>query len=216
MPLGKAGLQQWLPSKSATKEIIALNSPAGAEPWPIPVVLVGERDESVNFIAAAGSGGELLLLLDGNDIRDARARNVDRKARSRVRLGLWCRLRRAGYGFSLRGRARSRHRIVPGTRAMGSRRPSDRGFLFVSTSGQKLGGLGMSFSEGEHAAEPSQMLCWLHLGQYRGVLVGRNGDGQTATQEPDSRRPASPDLVPLSRPRSRGFLVDCDDRPRSR
>src|SRR6266481_4018719 len=31
-------------TEGATKEIIALNSPAGSEPWPVPVVLAGERD----------------------------------------------------------------------------------------------------------------------------------------------------------------------------
>lgn len=57
-------------TESPTKEIIALNSPAGAEPWPIPVVLVGQRDEAV-LRAAAHSKTKASLEIDGVDNLDA-------------------------------------------------------------------------------------------------------------------------------------------------
>src|SRR5262245_26830435 len=62
-------------TESATQEIIALNTPAGAGPWPIPVVLVGQRDEPL-LNSAARSGLNVSLLLDGDDEPQAQAKNV--------------------------------------------------------------------------------------------------------------------------------------------
>ncbi len=62
-------------TEGATKEIIALNSSVGAEPWPIPVVLVGQRDEPA-LDAAASSGAKVSLLVDGEDDAEAKAKNV--------------------------------------------------------------------------------------------------------------------------------------------
>lgn len=62
-------------TEGATKEIIALNSPAGAQAWPIPVLLAGERDASL-IAAGAASSERASLLLDGTDDQNATARNI--------------------------------------------------------------------------------------------------------------------------------------------
>jgi hypothetical protein len=184
-------------TEGATKEIIALNSPAGAEPWPIPVVLAGERDEAA-LTSAAASGERASLLLDGNDDHDARARNViarldrgkDLIVVSTPQSGWFRCAAERGPGIAL----------FLGLARWASRRPSGSSFLFVSTSGHELGGLGMRAFQKELAPPPNRVLCWLHLGA--GIAAyswEESATGWKRLQEPDPGRylMTSPDLVPL-------------------
>jgi len=184
-------------TEGATKEIIALNSPVGAEPWPIPVVLVGARDEPL-LAAAAEAGSKASLLLDGDDEREAAARNViarldrgkDLIVVSTPQSGWFRCAAERGPGVAL----------FLGLARWASGRPSGASFLFVSTSGHELGGLGMRAFQKELAPPPSRVLCWLHLGA--GIAAfswEETTTGWKRLHEPDSRRSlmSSPDLAPL-------------------
>jgi len=184
-------------TEGATKEIIALNSPADAEPWPIPVVLVGERDAAA-IASAAASGSRALLLIDGVDDRNATARNViarldrgkDLIVVSTPQSGWFRCAAERGPGIAL----------FLGLARWASRRTSGSSFLFVSTSGHELGGLGMRAFQKELAPPTGRVLCWLHLGA--GIAAypwEETATGWKRLLEPDSRRylMSSPDLVPL-------------------
>jgi hypothetical protein len=184
-------------TEGATHEIIALNQPAGAEPWPLPVILVGQRDEPM-LTTAARSGTRASLIVDGDDYHQAVARNViarldrgkDLIVVSTPQSGWFRCAAERGPGIAL----------FLGLARWASRRSSGVSFLFVSTSGHELGGLGMRAFLKELAPAPSRVLCWLHLGA--GIAAfswEETAAGWKRLREPDSRRSlmSTPDLVPL-------------------
>jgi hypothetical protein len=184
-------------TEGATREIIALNSSVGAEPWPIPVVLAGQRDEPV-LNAAARSGAKVSLLVDGEDDAEAKAKNViarmDRGKNlivvSTPQSGWFRCAAERGPGIAL----------FLGLARWASRRQSGASFLFVSTSGHELGGLGMLAFLKELAPPPEHVLCWIHLGA--GIATyswGETATGLKRLEEPDPKRilMASRELVPV-------------------
>jgi hypothetical protein len=184
-------------TEGPTKEIIALNSPTGAEPWPIPVMLISPRDEPL-LTAVERAGAKASLLLDGEDDADAKAKNViarldrgkDLIVVSTPQSGWFRCAAERGPGIAL----------FLGLARWASRRPSGASFLFVSTSGHELGGVGMQAFQKELAPKPERVLCWVHLGA--GIATfswEETATGWKRLQEPDSKRylMASPDLVPL-------------------
>jgi len=185
-------------SEGPTKEIVALNSPAGSEPWPIPVVLTGQRDEPY-LGDAVKSGAKVTLLLEGDDDKDAKAKNViarvDRGGKDLIVVSTpqsgWFRCAaERGPGIAL----------FLGLARWANRRPSGASFLFVSTSGHEIGGLGMQAFLKELAPTPDRVLCWIHLGAgIASYAWEETQSGPRRLQEPDSRRllMTSPDLVPL-------------------
>lgn len=184
-------------TESATKEIVALNSPAGAEPWPIPVVLVGQRDDPALW-AAAGSAARASLMLDGEDDSDAKAKNVIARV-DRGKDLIVVSTPQSGW-FRCAGERGPGIAMFLGLARWASRRPSGASFLLVSTSGHELGGLGMRAFLEELAPPPDRVLCWLHLGA--GIATyswEETAAGLKRLREPDSRRllMTSPDLVPL-------------------
>jgi len=184
-------------SEGPTKEIVALNSPAGSEPWPIPVVLTGQRDEQP-LVDAVKSAAKVTLLLVGDDDKDAKAKNViarvdrgkDLIVISTPQSGWFRCAAERGPGIAL----------FLGLARWASRRPAGPGFLFVSTSGHEIGGLGMQAFLKDLAPTPDRVLCWLHLGAgIASYAWEETQSGPRRLQEPDSRRllMTSPDLVPL-------------------
>jgi hypothetical protein len=184
-------------TEGATKEIIALNSPAGASPWPIPVVLVGPRDEP-ELIAAARSNARVSLLLEGDDDLDARAKNVVARV-DRGKDLIVVSTPQSGW-FRCAGERGPGIALFLGLARWVSRRPSGASFLFVSTSGHELGGLGMRAFLKELAPGPERVLCWIHLGA--GIATyswEESASGLKKLREADSKRylMTSPALVPL-------------------
>jgi len=131
------------------------------EPLPIPVVVVGSRDEKT-LMAAVAQNAEAMLLVDGKTDPHAEARNV---------------LGRIDRGENL---------IVVSTpfsgwfRCGGERGPgvalwlalarwaashqSSTSYLFDCNSGHELFGLGMHAFMEEMAPPPAKVKCWAHLG----------------------------------------------------
>ena len=184
-------------TESPTKEIIGLNSPADVEPWPIPVVLVGQRDETV-LRAAAHSKTKASLEIDGVDNLDALAKNVIARAEHGKDL-IVVSTPQSGW-FRCAGERGPGIALFLGLARWASRRSSGSSFLFVSTSGHELGGLGMRAFLKELAPGPERVLCWVHLGA--GIATYTWEETQTGLRrlrEPDSRRllMSRPDLVPL-------------------
>lgn len=184
-------------TEGSTREIIALNAVAGAEPWPIPVVLVSAYDE-VALMSAGRSGAKASLLLDGLDDRDAKANNVIARL-DRGKELIVVSTPQSGW-FRCAGERGPGIALFLGLARWASRRPSGSSFLFVSTSGHELGGLGMRAFHKELAPPPERVLCWVHLGA--GIATyswDETPSGLKRVQEPDSRRSlmTSPDLVPV-------------------
>jgi hypothetical protein len=184
-------------TEGSTKEIIALNSPAGAEPWPIPVVLASPRDEHV-LMSAARSGMQVSLLVDGEDDYNASARNVIARL-DRGKDLIVVSTPQSGW-FRCAGERGPGIALFLGLARWARGRPSGASFLFVSTSGHELGGVGMKAFQKELAPSPDRVLCWLHLGA--GIATWsweETSAGLKLLLEPDSRRylMTSPDLVPL-------------------
>ena len=184
-------------TESATKEIIALNTPAGAGPWPIPVVLVGQRDEPL-LVAAARSGIEASLLLEGEDNPQAQAKNVIARVDQGKDL-IVISTPQSGW-FRCAGERGPGIALFLGLARWASRRKSGSSFLFVSTSGHELGGLGMSAFLKDLAPARERVLCWTHLGA--GIATyswEETAAGLRRLREPDSKRllMSTPDLVPV-------------------
>jgi hypothetical protein len=182
-------------TESATKEIIALNTTAGAGPWPIPAVLVGQRDEPL-LVAAARSGIDASLLLDGEDDSQAQAKNVIARVDHGKDL-IVVSTPQSGW-FRCAGERGPGIALFLGLARWASRRTSGSSFLFVSTSGHELGGLGMSAFLKDLAPARERVLCWIHLGAGIATYTWEEtAAGLRRLREPDSKRllMSSPDLV---------------------
>jgi len=184
-------------TEGSTKEIIALNSLPGAEPWPIPVLLVSPHDEPA-LMSAVQSGARAALLVDGVDDPDATAKNVIARV-DRGKELIVVSTPQSGW-FRCAGERGPGIALFLGLARWASRRPSGASFLFVSTSGHELGGLGMRAFLKELAPPPERVLCWVHLGA--GIATyswEETPAGLKRLREPDSRRylMTSRDLVPM-------------------
>jgi hypothetical protein len=148
-------------TEGPTGELIALNSPAAAEPWPIPVVLARPRDEAV-LIEACGQGAQASLLVSGGYDPQAEAKNVVAKLE---RSNQWIVVSTPQSGwFRCAAERGPGVALFLGLARWASKRPSPASFLFVSTSGHELGSLGMKSFIEAYAPPPGRVLAWLHLG----------------------------------------------------
>lgn len=184
-------------TESVTKEIVALNCPAGSEPWPIPVVLVGSRDEQA-LIAALRSPTRVSLELAGEDVANAEAKNVIGRV-DRGKDLIVVSTPQSGW-FRCAGERGPGIGLFLSLARWANRRPGGSTFLFVSSSGHELGALGMSAFLKELAPGRERVLCWIHLGAGIATYTWEDtGDGLKRTDEVDSRRylMTTPDMVPM-------------------
>jgi hypothetical protein len=142
-------------SQIETGELMALNAMAGPEPWPIPFLLVGPKDEGAIRTGASGS-----MLIDGTYDPAAEAYEV---------IG---NLGRVGKRFIIStpysGWFRCAGERGPGialwlalARWAATQQAS---FTFVASSAHELNGLGIRSFIDEVAPNPNEIACWLHLG----------------------------------------------------
>ena len=171
-------------NESPMGEIVALNAMAGLDPWPIPVLIAGQRDAPA-LQRAAESGAAASMLIDGTLIPDATAYEV---------IG---RLDRGG-GTIVVSTPSSGWFSCAGERGPGiaiwlalarwaaSARP-DASFCFVASSGHELDAVGIR-QFFEHAApEPGATRSWLHLGAGIATYAYETGPtGPRQTSRPDA------------------------------
>jgi len=160
--LAKAGaLAVVVINETPSGELAAINTSEQVNPWPIPVVLVGSRDEPV-LSAAAQQNAEVSLLVDGRNEPQAEARNIlgwfDRSEDiiiiSTPKSGWFHCGGERGSGVAL---------SLALARWVGQRQPQT-GYWFDFNSGHELNNLGTKHFLKDLAPPPDQVRCWLHLG----------------------------------------------------
>lgn len=184
-------------TEGPTGEVIALNSRADGNPYPLPVALVAPRDEPA-LATAAATGVDVSFLLDGRTVPDATARNVVGRL-DRGKDLIVVSTPQSGW-FRCAGERGPGIALFLGLARWASKRKSSASFLFVSTSGHEFGGLGMKNFQQDVAPPPERVLCWLHLGA--GIATWeweKTSAGMHRLREADGRRllMCSADLVPL-------------------
>jgi len=177
-------------------EIIAQNVLPDAMPWPIPVLLAPARNEPL-LRAAAERKATASVLIDGSEDSMATARNVI------GRLGRGGKLivistPQSGW-FRCAGERGPGVALWLGLARWIRKNPSDVSYVFVSTSGHELGGLGIKAFLASEAPPHKNVLAWLHLGAGIATWKWQQTDrGMARTREVDSNRllMCSPALVP--------------------
>lgn len=183
-------------TESQTGEIVALNVTPAVERWPVPVVLVGARDDHL-LDAAVKKKMPVSLLLNGKDEPRAEARNVIGRI-SRGEKLIVVSTPQSGW-FRCAAERGPGVALFLGLARWAAKLQSGPGYLFVSTSGHELGGLGIQAFLNEFALRREQVLCWLHLGAGIAAFAWEEtASGPRRLREADSRRSlmASPELLP--------------------
>jgi hypothetical protein len=187
-------------SEGPTGEVIALNVTEDARTWPVPVMLAAGRSEPV-LRSAAARRATASILIDGKEDSRATARNVIGRVGRGSKVVVvstpqsgWFRCAgERGPGIALwLGLARWVRKNSP-----------DLSFIYVSTSGHELGGLGIKAFLNDQAPPPKSVLAWIHLGA--GIATWRwqqTDKGMTRIHEVDANRSlmCSPGLVPTLSP----------------
>ena len=141
-----------------TLDIIAFNMEAGAEPWPVPVALAAPRD---SFTLERSPWAQLEI--SGDVQKQAKAQNVIGKTGKGK--GKWIVVSTPQSGWFTCAAERGPGIALFLALAGWAKRQQDSRFLFVSTSGHELDGLGMrTFLTSKSAPKVEDVACWLHLG----------------------------------------------------
>lgn len=151
---GAAAVIGVTPSESG--ELMALNVAADAQPWPVPVMLVGLPDE-VNLLGAAGAA----ISIQGRDEPRAEAFNVVAEigaGKKRIVVSTPS----SGW-FHCAGERGPGVAIWLALARWASHRESNARYIFVATSGHELGEQGMRHYLST-APKADQVDAWLHLG----------------------------------------------------
>lgn len=173
-------------TEGATGEVIALNSPEDAAPWPVPVLLVGARDQQ-SVLEAARSGADVTFLLDGRDDPAAEARNVVGRLAGEKGL-IVISTPQSGW-FRCAGERGPGIALFLALARWASRRQTKPSYLFVSTSAHELGGQGMKHFQDKLAPPAATVTAWLHLGAgIATYLWEETATGLRKLRQADSRR----------------------------
>jgi len=148
-------------TRSPAGELVALNAMSGLSPWPIPVLLVGGREEA-RLTEAARTATPASLLIDGELDYKARAyETIGELERGPARVVIstpssgWFRCAgERGPGIAL-WLALARWAV---------RRPDGPSLTFVASSGHELESLGIRHFAAHGAPPPDDVRTWLHLG----------------------------------------------------
>jgi hypothetical protein len=143
------------PSESG--ELVALNVAANAEPWPVPVVLVGPAEE-MNLRGAI----EVSISIQGRDEPAAEAfETVGEIGTGKRRIVIST--PSSGW-FHCAGERGPGIAIWLALARWASHRESSARFTFVASSGHELGEQGMHSFLAKQAPQPHAVDVWLHLG----------------------------------------------------
>jgi len=143
------------PSESG--ELMALNVEADAQPWPVPVVLVGLPDE-VNLRGASGAA----VSIEGHEEARAEAFNVVGEIGSGKKR-IVVSTPSSGW-FRCAGERGPGIAIWLALARWASHRESNARYTFIATSGHEVGEQGMKHYLSSDAPKPDAVLAWLHLG----------------------------------------------------
>ena len=182
-------------TESPTGDLLVPNVKPDDEPWPLPVLAVGERHAGP-LEQAAAAGRSARLLLDGQfDERASTSNVIAHIGNNRRRIVIST--PRTGW-FASGGERGPGIAYLLALAEWAAQRPNGIGFLFVATAGHELDHLGMARFLSDRPPPPEQTLCWLHLGA--GIATRRwveTPRGLSPTDEADGDRTlyCSPDLV---------------------
>lgn len=174
-------------SNAPTGELVALNAMAGTNPWPLPLVVVGSRDEAA-LTNAAAQQASASLLLDGRYVERAEAFETVGRIGSGAQTVIvstpssgWFRCAgERGPGIAL---------WLALARWVAAERPR-ASFIFVASSGHELDGVGIGHFISSMAPAPGDVKCWLHLGAGIATYEYRfdNGNPRRLTTASPARR----------------------------
>ena len=144
-----------------TGDIIAFNTRPSLEQWRVPVALIAARDGAA-VRAAASNGESASLLMEVREEQAAEARNVIGRLVRSNRLFVVS-TPQSGW-FRCGGERGPGIALFLALARWAKRSATETSFLFVSTSGHELGGLGMERFIKDLAPQPGRVMGWLHLG----------------------------------------------------
>ena len=176
-------------------EIIALNVQEGMQPWSVPVLLAPARSEPL-LRAASARRAIASILIDGREDLHATARNVIGRI-GRGNKSVVVSTPQSGW-FRCAGERGPGIALWLGLARWVRKNPSDFSYVFVSTSGHELGGLGIRAFLDNGAPPRSRVAAWIHLGAGIATWKWQQTDkGMARTREVDSNRllMCSPGLV---------------------
>ena len=181
-------------------EIIALNVLEDTRPWPVPVLLAPPRSEPL-LRAAATRRATVSVLIDGREDLQATARNVIGRL-GRGNKSIVVSTPQSGW-FRCAGERGPGIALWLGLARWVRKNPSNFSYVFVSTSGHELGGLGIRAFLDSEAPRPGSVAAWVHLGAGIATWKWQQTDkGMVRTREVDANRllMCSPGLVPVLAP----------------
>jgi hypothetical protein len=167
-------------------EIIALNVQEDMQPWPVPVLLAPSRSEPL-LRAASARRAIVSVLIDGRVDLHATARNVIGRI-GRGNRSVVVSTPQSGW-FRCAGERGPGIALWLGLARWVRKNPSDLSYVFVSTSGHELGGLGIRAFLDSEAPPRGSVAAWIHLGA--GIATWRwqqTDKGMARTREVDSNR----------------------------